>query len=212
MRALVESARLTRVHATARWNVRVGDRVIGTLHATVSGSRDEQQLAHEVTGELHAPLAVRLKGVVLATWDRRPERLVFDVDLGGARHRVDGRLVAPGGPLRLRHAGPSGEISEWDVEEPPILAPGPLPLPVLPTRNEDLSGVADDPGGGGPVPWSLSAGRPVSLFVAGRVRRATSSELVVRGIPLRLIVEDSGMPLRLEAPGGLVAELVEDAK
>lgn len=212
IRALVDSARLTRQHAAARWVVRASDSILGTFTSAVSGSRDEQQLAYVIEGELLAPLNARLKGILLATWDRRPERFVLDLDLSGVRHRVDGTLT-DAGTLRVRYLAPGASPEEaltWDIVDPPSLGPGPLPLPVFGKGGGARSGSLQDPGAGGEFTWKLADSRMVTVAVAGSLRQGRLHELQVRGMTLAVILDETGLPLRLELPGGIVAELSED--
>ena len=215
IRALVDSARLTREHASARYVIRGGEAILGTFSSAVSGSRDEEQLAYVVEGELHAPLQARLKAVLVATWDRKPERLVADLDLGGARHRVDGALAEDGRGFRLRYLAPGTAPEDavtWELDEVPQLGPGPLPLPAFSTSSlsQSRSGVSESPSGD--LAWTLLEARQESLPIGGRMRRATRHELRVRDVDVIAWIDETGLPLRLQLPGGLVAELAEDQR
>ena len=45
VRSLVDSARLAQMHASARYAIRVGNAVVGSLESTVSGGQHDEQLA-----------------------------------------------------------------------------------------------------------------------------------------------------------------------
>lgn len=217
VRDVVASARLTREHASARYVIRAGATVLGTLASSVSGSRDEEQLAHVVEGELHSPVRARLKVIVVSNWDRRPERLAVDLDLAGSRHRVEGVLVSPAGPFRVRHLAPGvspDEAPSWDLDEVPRLAPGPLPMPELasPGNAGTRHGELTDPSTGRPLTWMAHPATWQSITLAGRQRRARRQELVVGDATVTAFTEESGFPLRLELPGGIVLELVEESR
>jgi hypothetical protein len=217
VRALVDSARLTRQHAAARYVVRAGETILGTFSSAVSGSRDEEQLAYVVEGELHAPVRARLKGIVVATWDRRPERLVMDLDLAGLRHRVDGALADGGSVLRIRYLAPGADPADalsWDIVDPPLLGPGPLPLPALqqPGEATPRSGRVEAPGTGETLQWALETPSVETITITGIRRRAHRHELSVRGVRLAAWLDDSGLPLRADLPGGITAELAEDSR
>lgn len=213
VRRLVDSARLTRQHASARYLVRT-DEVLGTLSSTVSGSREEEQLAYILEGEIHAPVRVRLKGVVVAGWDRRPSRFAFDVDVAGSRHRLDSARGGDG-RFRVRYVDPSGDVARtWLLDDLPTLAPGPLPVPATDPSAlaHEMSGSVPSPGGGAPVGWTLSAPAPCTVAVAGEARSAVRRELQAGPATLVVYTEPDGFPLRLDLPGGVVIELAEEGR
>ncbi len=214
VRDLVASARLTRQHASSRHVIRAGEAVIGRLASVVSGSRDEEQLAYIVDGELHGPLSVRLKAVVIASWDRRVERFVMDADVGGARHRFDGQRHAEDGSFEVRHRAPGvATPATWLLGDAPVLAAGPLPIPAFAREalDEPRHGEAPDPLGGA-MTWDLRPASWETMDFGGRERRVRRQTLNVGAATVVLLTEDSGFPLRIELPGGLVMELAEDGE
>jgi hypothetical protein len=236
MRALVDSARLARTHASAVHAIRFGSATVGHLRSTVSGGQHEEQLAYLLEGQLTLVQPVRLKGVVLAGWDRRPQRLVLEATLGADRHRLDGTLrpdPASGGALfELRYVPPlpSGAATrefEWVLPEAPVLAPGPLPIPEFltgaglgadgasgenPAAPISREGSMLDPMTGAPTTWRLASSRIETLLIAGRPRDARRHDIKVGAWEGRAWTEATGFPLRLELPGGLVIELVEERR
>lgn len=216
VRSVVAAARLTREHASASYVLRAGAAVVGTLNSTVSGSRDEEQLAYVVEGELHAPLQARLKGVVVAGWDRKPVRLALDLDLGGVRHRVDGGLAGDGA-FRLRYlpqGTPPDQAVTWEIDPAPVLAAGPLPIPEMSADalSRAQAGEVANPASGAPMSWTLAAPVEETLFVGGRSRRVRRHDLVVSGMAATAWTEETGFPVKIELPGGLTLELVDEGR
>jgi len=217
VRALIESARLTRQHATARYVVRVGTSVIGTLASTVSGGRQEEQLQYVLDGELTLPTSVRVKGSVLASWDRRPERFVIEAMLGDQRHRLEGSLRSDSEErlLEVRYLPPSGapdDAPTWVLPDAPRLTPGPLPIPELSADAlaTSRSGVVPDPVTGDPTSWSIEPSAWEELSLAGSVRHVRRHDMRYGDYTLRAWTEATGFPVRFELPGGVVVELAEE--
>lgn len=236
VRSLVDSARLARTHASALYAIRLGSATVGSLESTVSGGQHDEQLAYVIEGQLTVPQPIHLKGVVLAGWDRRPQRLVLEVTVGADRHRLDGTLqpdAASGGSLfELRYTPPAtsgldARAFNWVLPEAPLLAPGPLPIPEFSSLarsnateagGESLSasvpreGALPDPMTGAPMAWSISSTRVETLVIAGRAREARRHDLKVGAWEGRAWTEASGFPLRLELPGGVIVELIEEKR
>lgn len=224
VRALVESARLTRVHASAMYLIRVGDATVGRLSSTVSGGQHEEQLTYVLDGELTIPQRVRLKGVVLAGWDRRPQRLVLEAATDARRHRLEGTLrpdsSTAGSIFELRYVPPPGGApldGTWVLPEAPLLAPGPLPFPEFPgdelTASYGLKrGAMPGPGSGPPMGWSVVTSHLESFTIAGRERQARRHDVRLDAWEGRAWTEASGFPLRLELPGSITIELTEEER
>ena len=178
------------------------------------------------------PQAIRLKGVVLAGWDRRPQRLVLEATLGAARHRVEGTLrpdPATGGSLfEMRYTPPASSglaprDVDWVLPEAPLLAPGPLPIPEFAAfagggasgdRSAPIArdGAIADPVTGAPLPWSMGSARLETLIIAGQPRDARRHDIKVGAWEGRAWTEANGFPLRLELPGNVSVELVEEKR
>ena len=217
VRALIESARLTRQHATARYVIRIGSAVVGTLASTVSGGRQEEQLQYVLDGELTLPVPVRLKGSVLASWDRRPERIVLEAMLGDQRHRLEGALKSDGEErlLSVRYLSPGGSPDDaptWVLPDAPRLTPGPLPIPELSADAlaASRSGVVPDPVTGDPTSWSIEASTREDLVLAGSVRHVRRHDMRYGAYTVRAWTEATGFPVRFELPGGIVIELAQE--
>ena len=116
------------------------------------------------------------------------------------------RYLAPG-------AAPADALT-WDVDDPPVLGPGPLPLPALQVDapGSARSGSVDAPASGEPLAWKLEPGIDEPVTIAGRRRSARRHDLTVRGVTLTAWIDDSGLPLRVQLPGGIIAELAEDSR
>jgi hypothetical protein len=217
VQALIDSARLRKEHATARYAVRLGTSPVGELSSTVSGGQREEQLLYRLSGRLTHPADVRLTGFVLAGWDRRPERFVLEADVGGSRHRIEGGLSrANGGVLfQARYLPPDGrEGRSFDLVLPdaPLLAPGPLPLPEVGVAGAPRSGTVADPVTGDPVDWRIETRELTSFAVAGRKRPAIHHALLYGAWTAGLWTEPSGFPLQVELPLGLTVVLEEEKR
>ena len=221
VRALVEAARLRKEHASATYAVRLGRAEIGTLESTVTGGQGSDQLLYHVTAHVSKPFELSLKGFVFATWDRRLERLLVEATWAGERHRLDAEVL-PGesmgkAVLRGRHAPPAPGAPrhfEWVIGEPPVLAPGPLPLPRMDRERGGISsrGQVVDPLSGSPVEWRLESSEPRRLEAGGRVHDAVSHVLSASGQDVSLWVDRTGLPLRVELPLGIEIVLEDEVR
>ena len=227
VRALVDSARLTREHASASYVIRLGTSTVGSLTSTVSGGQHEEQLAYVVEGRLSMPEDIRLKGVVLAGWDRRPERVVLEAVTGTTRHRLEGVLRHDAGTdgtlfeVRLSTGGGVPQEMNWVLPEAPVLAPGPLPIPefsadataVPAAPNEaPAEGARPSPFGGASLRYVVTGAHLETLIVAGRPRRVRRRDIQLGAYQATAWVEASGFPVRLELPGSIVVELVSEKR
>ena len=224
VRALVESARLSRVHASATYLVRVGDAAVGRLSSTVSGGQNEEQLTYVIDGELTAPGRVVIKGGVLAGWDRRPERIVLEATMGGDRHRLEGILrpdsSTSGSLFELRYVPPRGGTpfeGTWVLPEAPLLAPGPLPFPEFQGAEMSASfgtkqGAMADPTSGAPMGWTVATSHLETFTIAGRRRQARRHDVRLGAWEGRAWTEASGFPLKLELPGSITIELAAEKR
>jgi hypothetical protein len=241
VRALVDSARLSQTHASATYAIRLGSATVGSLSSTVSGGQHDEQLAYVIEGQLSTPQDVRVKGVVLAGWDRRPERLMLEATIGGERHRLEGTLrddpATEGTLFELRYVPPPGGApreGNWVLPEAPVLAPGPLPIPEFPgspgessadvplshgrgpTAGADVppaEGVAADPMTGGPLSWRMTTSHLETLDVAGREREVRRHDVTLGAWQASAWTEPSGFPVRLELPAwSVVVELVDEKR
>jgi hypothetical protein len=150
--------------------------------------------------------------VVVADWDRHPARFALDLDIAGSRHRIDGARDAEG-LFRVRYVTPSGDVARtWLHDDPPVLAPGPIPMPALDATAlaGDVSGDMPSPAGGVPLKWTLGAPARSSVTIEGVVRSAVRRELTAGPASIVFFTEENGFPLRIDLPGGIVVELAEE--
>src|SRR5205085_6775609 len=131
-------------------------------------------LAYSLSGRLESPVEVVLRGVVLADWDRRLQRLVPDITLPGSRTG----LVATtdrgsGGVFVVSRRTPGRDeapVPLLVLPEAPVLAPGPLPLPELgglASADGARQGVADDPLTGAATTWRVATAGNERVVIAG---------------------------------------------
>jgi hypothetical protein len=219
VQALIDQARLRKEHASAAYEVRLGELPVGELSSMVSGGQREEQLLYRIQGELTQPARVRLNGFVLAGWDRRPERFVLEAFTGGRRHRIEGGLrhLADGVLFEAHYQPPEGgEQRSFDFVMPaaPLLAPGPLPIPELSGVGPGAirSGTIADPMTGEPVNWRIDTEQVESFAVAGTPRRAIRHSLLYGAWTASLWTESSGFPLQVELPLGLRVVLREERR
>lgn len=218
--AVVEAAGLKRAWARARYAVRLSGADVGELSSTVTGGQADEQLSYIVEGRLERPMALSLRGFVVAGWDRRVERMVLEASLGAARHRLECRTVREGedaGLFRVSYLPPGAlpeAAREWVLAEAPVLAPGPLPLPEVDggAFEGSRSGQVVDPVTGEPRDWRVARTDVSRREVAGRVREARRHDLFFGDLEARLWTEPSGFPLELELPGALSLVLVEEVR
>jgi len=221
VRALVEDARLEEAHASARYEIRLGNLPVGELVSTVSGGQRDDQLAYVLQGRITRPQPVTLQGFVLADWQRRPARFVLEATMDGVRQRVEGGLQprGDGGVLfEARHVPPdgtAGRSASWVLPEAPVLAPGPLPVPdvnALVPDGASRDGWTESPLTGAPEHWTLDAGVPATFVLAGRERPALRHVLTWGDQRVELVAEPTGFPLRLDLPLGLSVVLVDEKR
>lgn len=219
VQALIDQARLRKVHASAGYEVRLGELPVGELSSMVSGGQREEQLLYRLQGELTQPIQVRINGFVLADWDRRPERFVLEAFTGGQRHRVEGGLRhhADGVLFEAHYEPPEGgEERSFDFVLPsaPLLAPGPLPVPELGDAVIGLprTGTLADPITGEPVEWRIDTEEIEDFEVAGGSRAALRHSLLYGSWTASLWTEPSGFPLQVELPLALRVILKEESR
>jgi len=219
VQALIDQARLRKEHASAVYEVRLGELPVGEISSTVSGGQREEQLLYRLQGHLTQPVQVRVTGFVLAGWDRRPERFVLEAFTAGQRHRVAGGLRhhADGVLFEAHYQPPEGgELRSFDFVLPsaPLLAPGPLPVPEMAgsVPGSVQTGTLADPISGEPVDWRIDTEELNDFVVAGASRAALRHSLLYGAWTASLWTEPSGFPLAVELPLGLRVVLQEESR
>jgi hypothetical protein len=219
VRALLASARRDRVHASARYEVRLGGRTVGWLESSVSGGQHDEQLAYSMSGRLDSPVEVVVRGVVIAGWDRTLQRLLLDVTLPGGRTGLVATTERGSGGVfvvsRRTPGSADAPVPLLVLPEAPVLAPGPLPLPELgglARGDGSRQGVADDPLTGVETAWRVATAGEERVVIAGRARAARRLDVAYGTASATLLTEPDGFPLRLELPLGIEVVLVEESR
>ncbi|MEM7246193.1 MAG: hypothetical protein AAF533_12670 [Acidobacteriota bacterium] len=216
VRALVDEAGIKKHAATATYGFHFGELRVGELETAVSGGQREDQLLYLLDGRVTTPLPGRLKGTATASWDRRPRGAILDIEIAGARHRIDAKVGEADDGVRLlhvTHASPTGEnVHQWPLPADLQLVEGPLPLPRAAAVSFPESGEAQDPVTGAPTEWTRRETSVPDFEIADRQFSATRHELDLGEHRLEAWIAEGGLLLKASLPFGLSLTLEDFSK